>query len=322
MQPVACPLCHSRSYRAVSQVADYTEAHQNVICRGCALVYANPAPTSEELTAYYEKQFIQGRHQIATVEEARERAIRKGSAKKYPIDVFLPFVNASSRVLEIGCSYGFLLKALRDATGCSVQGVEPSKVSGMFAEQEFQIPVLHETVEQYLARPVDQQYDFIILYQVLEHLKDPVHVLRQLKQRLRPDGRLYVCVPDVMHLQEPPESFFQVPHMVSFSPWSFYHTLLFAGLKPVLFNRKLRYPKMGMEAVSVLMESSQDALPAMIFFCGMSVSRVYWSVTIVGGCYQALRMAKKVVSYLIPKRIVERLSIRLRMWVRGLRDGK
>lgn len=43
----------------------------------------------------------------------------------------------------------------------------------------------------------DLQFDLIVLWHVLEHLDDPATVLRQLRRRLAPDGRVLIQVPDL-----------------------------------------------------------------------------------------------------------------------------
>ncbi len=319
MISIACPLCRSNDFRVVATKADYSTDLTNVLCRQCGLVYTNPCLSPEELQAYYSGEFIQGRHNISTVEEARERAKRKGSEKKYSAEGLKEGLIKDSRVLEIGCSYGFLLKVVRDATGCQVQGVEPSQVSGFFAEQEFGIPVFHGSVEQYLASPNDGPYDLIIIYHVLEHLADPVADLKKLRERLADHGRLYVCVPDVTHLQEPPESFFQVPHLTSFSPWSLSQVLANAGFKPQSIQRKLMAPKNGMEIYSVKGHSYAADLGSE-FQIGRGGAAVIWQIRKARMVYGLLRGIKSVLKRILPKAIIDAVSVKARGMVRTVFD--
>lgn len=320
MQNVRCPLCGSDDAFPVATVADYTEPFTNVICRRCALVYANPQPTSEELETYYRKQFIQGRHEITSVEDARERARKKGSQQKYSTDGLRDRLSAASRVLEIGCSYGFLLNAIKRDTGANVFGVEPSDISGKFATEEFGIPVFHGTVEQYLETPVTDRFDLIIIYHVLEHVADPVAVLSALHDRLAPGGRLYVCVPDVTHLQEPPETFFQVPHLTSFSPWTLSLTLWGAGWKPVKWTRRLRPPKNGMECDAVPIADDRQAATPKETTIGSDPVALARQIAFVRWQYRIPRMIKRIISVVVPKKTLDRFSIRVRRWVRAIRD--
>ena len=320
MNHVTCPLCGSDDAKTVAEIADYVEKFRNVICLRCALVYANPQPTPAELEAYYAGQFIQGRHQIASVDEARERARKKGSQAKYSVEGLRDGLTPSSRALEIGCSYGFLLNALKQATGASVEGVEPSDVSGRFAEAEFNFPVFHGSVEAYLASPVTEGYDLIIISHVLEHLADPVRVLKELRKRLKPGGRLYVCVPDVTHLQEPPETFFQVPHLTSFSPWSLSFALWQAGWKPIRWSRKLRAPKSGMECYAVPSHDPRPMVSSLESRIGQDPKEVVSALVSIRRKYGALRWAKKQAARVVPTAALEHASLRLRRRLRRSQD--
>ena len=320
MEKITCPLCHSSEFKVVATRADYTQPFTNVICTECALVYANPAPTSSELEEYYKRGFIQVRHQVQSVEEARERARRKGSAAKYPVTGLVEKLTRGSSVLEIGCSYGFLLNALHAASGCSVQGVEPNEVSGRFAGEEFGISVIQATVEDYLKSQPAGKYDLIIISHVLEHVADPVFVLTALRQELKPGGELYVCVPDVTHLQEPPESFFQVPHLTSFSPWTLHLALQAAGYKIVRSQRNLRKPRSGMEVFAVSFEDSAAAEAHAAFLIGSDPEKVMRGIEAARLQYAFLRRLKKIVSPLIPKKHLEAVSQKIRYWVRALSD--
>ena len=62
---------------------------------------------------------------------------------------------------------------------CQARGLEVSSVS----------------LEQYLEGPAET-FDIIVISHVLEHLLLPDECLRQLKQRLNPDGRIFVLVPN------------------------------------------------------------------------------------------------------------------------------
>lgn len=72
-------------------------------------------------------------------------------------------------VIEIGCSTGWRLKALRDRFGCSVAGVDPSEQAGKEAIQR-RIPVHRCTAE---ALPVSTDGCDLIIYGFCLYLTDP-----------------------------------------------------------------------------------------------------------------------------------------------------
>jgi len=86
--------------------------------------------------------------------------------------------------------------------------------------------------------PADARFDLIVLFQVLEHIGEPVALLRECSRRLAPGGLLIANVPNFsswqsrfagskwMHLDVP-------RHLIHFTPPTISATLERAGLKTV-----------------------------------------------------------------------------------------
>ena len=99
-------------------------------------------------------------------------------------------------MLDVGCGPGYLCEALRER-GYAVTGVErsgwgpPAGASG------------YTLVEADLERglpPLDERFDAVICADVLEHLRDPGALLRQIRGVLKPGGRLIASLPNSGHL--------------------------------------------------------------------------------------------------------------------------
>ena len=69
----------------------------------------------------------------------------------------------------------------------------------------------------------DGSFDAVLCTQVLEHVADPIEVLRELHRIIRPGGRLYLTVPLVGELHEEPYDFFR------YTPYGLGHLLTTAG---------------------------------------------------------------------------------------------
>lgn len=90
-------------------------------------------------------------------------------------------------VVDIGCYTGQLLQSLPPSM--NLFGVEPNAAARVLAEQR-NVKVIAETIEEF-ARS-SRQYDLIIACDVIEHVPNPLALMRQLRGRMRIGGRLII----------------------------------------------------------------------------------------------------------------------------------
>jgi len=99
------------------------------------------------------------------------------------------------RLLDLGCADGFFLELAR-AEGWQVFGIEVSRPMAEEASQKLGIPIVSSLQE--LPR---QPFDAITLWEVIEHLPEPVITLSQLREWLHPGGVLMLSTPNAGHWQ-------------------------------------------------------------------------------------------------------------------------
>lgn len=104
-------------------------------------------------------------------------------------------VDATS-ILDVGCGYGLLGRALKDRGARSVCGIELS--SRAAGEAKKVLDVVFEGSVETTTLPFNRgQFDCIICADVLEHLVDPWSVLCMLKQYLNSNGCIVASIPNV-----------------------------------------------------------------------------------------------------------------------------
>jgi 2-polyprenyl-3-methyl-5-hydroxy-6-metoxy-1,4-benzoquinol methylase len=102
-------------------------------------------------------------------------------------------------VLDVGCGAGGVGGTLRAAGATRIVGIEPHGPSAKRARDVLD-EVFEGTVEDVLAGgALSGPFDTIVAYDVLEHLVDPLAVVRGLRPLAAPDGRLHVSVPNARH---------------------------------------------------------------------------------------------------------------------------
>jgi 2-polyprenyl-3-methyl-5-hydroxy-6-metoxy-1,4-benzoquinol methylase/glycosyltransferase involved in cell wall biosynthesis len=108
-------------------------------------------------------------------------------------------VGREKRVLEIGCGAGHMSNALK-GQACEVVGIEidpeAAKRASAFCENVIVADLDYMNFEEGLG---DDRFDVVVAADVLEHLKDPVTVLQNLREFLLPGGYLVVSVPNIAH---------------------------------------------------------------------------------------------------------------------------
>ena len=112
----------------------------------------------------------------------------------------IDLVGAGQRVLDIGCSTGFLGEVLIDR-GCTVDGVEIDPEAAELARKRGlrTVTVLDLDHDDLPAAIGSERYDRIILSEVLEHLVRPGAVLAAAATLLAPGGQIIISVPNVTH---------------------------------------------------------------------------------------------------------------------------
>ncbi len=111
------------------------------------------------------------------------------------------YVPDGALVLDIGCSSGYLGAALIAAKSATVWGIELDPDDAALAANSGLARVLQGDIERFDWNLLDEQtFDVLIFADVLEHLKDPLSVLKQAISRLKPDGRVVASIPNIAHM--------------------------------------------------------------------------------------------------------------------------
>ena len=216
-----CPACESARLVAlgVHQLAAPLAGRRTGLisgCEECGLVFVNPVPSADALAAMYTPQ---GEWGLARVDEEsvsvaasggeREKGERdkverdKGTgiaegaeavasgtgsatwprlfdAIRGSVDVTRP--PAGSRVLDFGCGRGKFLDVLKPC-GWDTFGIEPAMNTAFSSHQRL------------VAVPKEPTFDLVIAHHVLEHVTNPLELLRQFAAATRMGGHLLVAVP-------------------------------------------------------------------------------------------------------------------------------
>jgi len=133
-------------------------------------------------------------------------------------------------MLDIGASAGVLLQAFKEAFGCQVTGVEPGEAYRAFAEHKGirMFPSVDDLVES-----SPERFDLVSMSHVLEHLSDPVGMLKLIREKLLSEtGLILLEVPNFYAHDS-----YELAHLACYTPHTLKEALRQAGYEVVHFER-------------------------------------------------------------------------------------
>ncbi len=140
---------------------------------------------------------------------------------------------SGGRLLDVGCGGGFLVETAQ-ALGWEAEGTEVSRAAVDFGVSRG-LRLHHGTLDD--VEFAAGAFDVVLMMEVIEHVPDPVALLRQIHGLLRPGGVLHLTTPNWGSLSRRliGSAWFPVTsdHLSYFAPGTMRRALREAGLDPV-----------------------------------------------------------------------------------------
>jgi SAM-dependent methyltransferase len=195
----ACPACGSGAITHLDTLWHYRSDSSRYAgfvsgCRTCGLVFANPFPASDVLSQYYDgpgSAYAARKSAFTEAHAAPHAPDDEGVSRKWPVETLFATIRGEldvlspppgARMLDFGCGPGRLLDVMQ-RHGWETCGIEPAMKVAFTRHRELDAP------------PTQPAFHLITANHVLEHVADPLQVLRTLAAALVDGGFLYVSVP-------------------------------------------------------------------------------------------------------------------------------
>lgn len=208
-----CILCDNLEFHVIHQKDQWQYLH----CLNCKLVSIYPRPTPQMLMEYYQDYLPDRTDDIRKWETLIQPVVAESAEM-----VVSRATTGGKKILDIGCGYGFFLNEMR-VRGWDVKGLEVSKTGRDFAQNRWNFQVYAEPLET-LAVPQDT-FDVITLLYVIEHIYDPLALLKEVNRILKPGGLVLVRWPhttpivQILGLLSKKLDLYHTPyHLYDFSP--------------------------------------------------------------------------------------------------------
>lgn len=190
-QATNCQLCNSTR---ISSLENERLSHL-VQCADCGLVHVREFPYPHDLQLIYGEDYYRSAasHVVGYEDYEADEANVLNTARRRlrHISGYKP---TPGDLLDIGCALGFFMDAAAQQ-GWRTVGIELSE----YAAQSARVRVGSEVHWGELsAASLDaNSFDVITLWDVVEHMSDPLGELRECRRVIRPDGLLALTTPDI-----------------------------------------------------------------------------------------------------------------------------
>jgi len=240
--PQKCPLCFFRQKnpkKITSKIyGDKSKRRAFFLCPNCDVRYLFPRFSAKEEKLFYQAEFesfMDKREGKSSGWLKAEKHIKQNKQTfKRRLEYIKPYLSAHDRILEVGCSSGFMLYPfLKKGNDCI--GVEPS---GVFSDYIKKKGIKAYDSLKNLIRKERQKFNLIFHFFVLEHVSNPIQFFKDQLLVLQKKGKIIFEVPNVA---EPLLTVYKIPAFENFY-WSIHHNWYFSEKSLKFLLKKIDRP--------------------------------------------------------------------------------
>lgn len=172
---------------------------QIVKCKNCGLVYTNPRIKSTIII----DSCSQGDDEVyVSQEEGRKKTFQEGiewikkvtKKKENKENEANKEMSNEKKILDVGCAAGFFLAVAKE-NGFDPYGIELNAWLAEYGRKKFSLEnVKAGTLED--ARWKDNFFEYVTMWDVLEHVPDPIKTLKEINRITKDNGYLVISYPD------------------------------------------------------------------------------------------------------------------------------
>ncbi len=120
--------------------------------------------------------------------------------------IIADYIKKNSVCLDVGCGVGYLGELLDKYKNAKVYGIDLDKKALEYADKRGCFErVYNFSITEYKGKGYDEfvnsglKFDYIVFADVIEHVVDPVEILKFFCQFLNPKGKIIISLPNVAH---------------------------------------------------------------------------------------------------------------------------
>jgi SAM-dependent methyltransferase len=192
-----CKWCGEKEYDIILKEPDRLLGidgnFQFVKCKKCGLLRQNPYLNWESLKKYYPENYSSYLPQVIDISSRIKRI-----DKRYGLYKRVSLINKykpSGNWLDIGSGTGRILQEAFRWDQWHLMGIEPSIAAANYSESITDIKIHRTKIEDF--DEFMDYFDIVTMWDVLEHLENPIAGLKQVFSLLKPNGVLIFSIPNL-----------------------------------------------------------------------------------------------------------------------------
>ena len=225
-----CPVCLGNDYKV-----EFAKFGIDIIaCQKCTLRYAAKVPVDPNdvynNTGYFD--IIQ----VARIDTDEYRKKRFGKER---IQLIINQIGniRGKKLLDIGSGSGYLLECAIEA-GAECTGIETGEQRREWLQKRLAIPIMNSNIED---MPAKMQFDIITMFDLIEHVLDPVKLMKSVCEHLTSSGIVVIFTPNfdslgIKYMREKSNLILPTGHLTYFTNKSMNYLLNDVGLKLTHFE--------------------------------------------------------------------------------------
>lgn len=190
-----CPWCGSEDIHFHFKTFDRSGSGETFpihTCKSCSFCFTQEVPSPETIGPYYDfEEYISHSDTTKTLTDRIYHWVRNQMLNRKFKLLVKHCITPGKSILDFGSGTGYFLNHVKQK-GWQTKGIEINDEARKYAQQQFDLEILApDKFEQ-----IDQQFDAITLWHVLEHLYDFKTKLEQFHHKLVDQGLLILALPN------------------------------------------------------------------------------------------------------------------------------
>ncbi len=259
-----CPVCGSADIHLRLSAKDHTvsgETFSILHCNNCTLRFTQDVPDSGAIGPYYKSEaYISHTNTSAGLINRLYQSVRKRTLASKRKLVEKSTGMRTGNLLDMGSGTGAFVHEMSQS-GWNVTGLEPDAGARETGLSTFNVKL--EDTDRFYELEAGS-FDAITMWHVLEHVHDLNGYVAQLRDLLKPDGRLFIAVPNYTspdaRVYKEHWAAWDVPrHLYHFSPQSMQRLMDKHGLQ-ILQHKPMWYDSFYVSMLSSKYKNGKTSL--------------------------------------------------------------